>query len=48
MNSKLNEFLYIDAVEKYTRFPEFVYAWFEKFYFSSEKKSVLMLEPYMV
>ena len=33
--------------EKYTRFPEFVYTWFERFYFNSEKNDIATLEPYM-
>jgi hypothetical protein len=33
--------------EKFSRFPEFVYSWFEKFYFNSEKNEISALEPYM-
>lgn len=46
MKSKLNEFLMLPE-EKYTRFPEFVYTWFEKFYFNTEKSDIATLEPYM-
>lgn len=42
MRSKLNEFLMLGE-EKYTRFPEFVYTWFEKFYFNSEKNDISLL-----
>ena len=48
MNSKVNEFIYGDCPEKFTRFPEYVYSWFQKFYFNSEKNTVSILEPYMV
>jgi hypothetical protein len=33
MNSKLNEFLLIDDVDRYSRFPEFVLNWLEKYDF---------------
>lgn len=35
MNCKINEFFLATGEEKFTRFPEFVYSWFEKFYFNS-------------
>ena len=40
MQSKLNEFLLFEDVAKYTRFPEFVYAWFRKYYFDSDKNCI--------
>ena len=42
LKSKLNEFLMYPE-EKYTRFPEFVFTWFEKFYFNSEKNDIASL-----
>lgn len=45
--SKLNQFIY-EPVEKYTRFPEFVYSWFQKYYFHSEMKCIQALQPFMV
>ena len=46
LNSKLNEFLMLNE-ENYTRFPEFVYTWFERFYFNTEQQEIATLEPYM-
>lgn len=43
MTSKKNEFMLADCPEKYSRFPEFVYAWFEKYYFNTEKNSICAL-----
>ena len=43
LNSKLNEFMFSENPEKFSRFPEFVYSWFQKFYFNSDKNCVCAL-----
>ena len=41
MQSKLNEFLIFDNPDQYTHFPEFVFAWFKKYYFDSDRNCIV-------
>jgi hypothetical protein len=42
MNSKLNEFMLINDVDSYTRFPEFVLNWLERYDFEPSTKEIVV------
>ena len=44
MSCKLNEFLAGESVEQYSRFPEFVYAWFDKYDFDTDTNTITVLQ----
>lgn len=44
MLSKLNEFMVEENVENYSRFPEFVYTWFDRYDFDTDSNEITVLQ----
>lgn len=44
MLSKLNEFCVEENVESYSRFPEFVYTWFDRYDFDTDSNEITVLQ----
>ena len=41
MQSKLNQFLIFENVNQFTYFPQFVFSWFKKYYFDSDRNCIV-------